>query len=162
MCHLSARELLKSSQKEAKKFGTKQEKWARLGTTGLSGAVLLGWPKLVTLGKFSGALAKIHRTVRCAPDMSSVSSAQRLFAHSNGGPHDQRGPRQHDNGREGHRTCPVCHRTIWCPTEKEDDQSIGPVRQPEGGGGWMGATTYSHLVSMWLWSQSSTWKPSRD
>jgi hypothetical protein len=28
-------------------------------------------------------------------------------------------------------------------------------------GGWMGASKNSRLASMWLWSQSTTWKPSR-
>jgi hypothetical protein len=43
--HLSARELLKSSQKKTKKFGTKEEK---LGQTGH------------------------HRTIWCVPDMSGA------------------------------------------------------------------------------------------
>jgi hypothetical protein len=32
-----------------------------------------------------------------------------------------------DNGREGHRTYLVCHRTIQCPPEKEGDQSEDSV-----------------------------------
>jgi hypothetical protein len=60
----------KSSQKEAKKFGTKQEK---LGQTGhhqivryapdISGAGLVGWPKPTALGKLSRALTKIEQTI---------------------------------------------------------------------------------------------------
>jgi hypothetical protein len=79
--------------------------------------------QVVALEKFSGALAKIHRIVWCAPDISGVLGAQRLLAHSNGRSRNQRQPHQHNNGREGLRTCPACHQTIWCPTEKEDCQS---------------------------------------
>jgi hypothetical protein len=89
----------------------------------ISGAGPVGWPKLAALRKLSGALAKIQRTVRCAPDMSGVPGTQRLFACANGRSHDQCRPCQYGNSREGHRTCPVCHRNVWCPLEKERGQS---------------------------------------
>jgi hypothetical protein len=46
--------------------------------------------------------------------MSGGPSGQRLFAHANDRHRNSRQPRQHDNGREGHRTSPVCHRPIRC------------------------------------------------
>jgi hypothetical protein len=55
--------------------------------------------------------------------MSGVPSVQWLFARANGQLCDQRPPRQPGNGREGHQTCPMCHRTVWCPPENERNQS---------------------------------------
>jgi hypothetical protein len=88
----------------------------------MSDAGLVGSPQLAALGYFSSTLAINHRTVRCAPDMSGMLGGQRLFAHGNSGPHDRCQPSQHCNGREGHRTCPVCHWTVWCPPEMEGGQ----------------------------------------
>jgi hypothetical protein len=111
------------AKKKQRSLAQSRRSWAKLGTIGLSDAGLVSWPKLVVVGKFSGTLAKIHRTVWCAPDMSGVPGVQRLFARANNRPCGQRWPRQLDNGREGHRTCSVCHRTVRCPPEKESNQS---------------------------------------
>jgi hypothetical protein len=52
-------------------------------------------------GLCSGALAKIHRTVRCATNMSSGLGGQWLFTHANGQQRNRRLPRQLEIGREG-------------------------------------------------------------
>jgi hypothetical protein len=91
-----------------KKFGSKESK---LGQTGLHRPVRCaqdmygdGWSagrNRPLSGFCSGALAKIHRTVRCATNMSSGLGGQRLFAHANGQQRNRRLPRQLGIGREG-------------------------------------------------------------
>jgi hypothetical protein len=59
--------------------------------------------------------------------MSGALGEQRLFTRSNSRPHNQRWPRQRSNGREGHRTCPIFHQTVWCPPKKEGNHSVDSV-----------------------------------
>jgi hypothetical protein len=63
--------------------------------------------------------------------MSSVPGEQQLYARANGWMRDQRWPRQHYNGRDGHRTCPVCHRSVHYPPKKEGGESDDSVPIPQ-------------------------------
>ena len=59
--------------------------------------------------------AKIHRTVRCAPDCPvSQRSAGPTVGRANGRPRDLRGTRGRANGREGAPDCPVCTGHVRC------------------------------------------------
>ena len=54
--------------------------------------------------------AKIHRTVRCAPDCP----VSQRSARANGRPRDPRGTRGRANGRKGAPDCPVCTGHVRC------------------------------------------------
>jgi hypothetical protein len=46
------------AKKKQRSLAQNKRSWAKLGTARLSCAGLVGWPKLVVVGKFSGTLAK--------------------------------------------------------------------------------------------------------
>ena len=63
------------------------------------------------LSGFSPATsAKIHRTVRCAPDCP----VSQRSARANGRPRDRRATRGRANGRNGAPDCPVCTGHVRC------------------------------------------------
>ena len=93
------------------------QKAASVWGTGLSGGApdsvrCARLPRAKTLlsGICRRRTAKIHRTVRCAPDCP----VSQRSARANGRPRDQRGTRGRANGRKGAPDCPVCTGHVQC------------------------------------------------
>jgi hypothetical protein len=85
--------------------------------TGLSGGApdsvrcaRLPWPNRPLSGIRRRRTAKIHRTVRCAPDCP----VSQRSARANGRPRILRATRGQANGRKGAPDCPVCTGHVRC------------------------------------------------
>jgi hypothetical protein len=112
----------------------KEPKWARLGIIRQSGVhrtcPVLAWsagPNRSLKGFCLNTLAKIHRIVRCAPDMSGRPNDQWLYSGVNGRRVINIGHVSIVMVGKGHRTCPVRHRAVRCPPEMEGYQSTDAV-----------------------------------
>jgi hypothetical protein len=68
-----------------------------------------------SLSGFSGArFAIIHRTIRCAPDISGEPAEQRLTSANDCLPKVNSARQSSEQRSQSHRTCPVWHRTVRC------------------------------------------------
>jgi hypothetical protein len=102
-----------------------------VGLTGQSGA------QLGRLAQTSRSQENVEAHLLKVIEQSGAPGEQRLFVCANGRSHDQRRPHQHDNGWEGHRTCPVirshCTGAVRCTTEQSSVPLDNPVHpQIEG------------------------------
>ena len=109
-------------EKGRERLGCVQPRPCSVWSTGLSGVhrTVSGAPgRLSANWPLSGIrrrrTAKIHRTVRCAPDCPvSQRSAGPTVGRANGRPRNPRATRGRANGRKGAPDCPVCTGHVRC------------------------------------------------